>query len=458
MKEFILKFRKSTSKLNPSQMMVVGFAAVILIGAILLSLPIATQTGERTSFLDSLFTATSAVCVTGLVVVDTATYWNFFGQIVIIILIQIGGLGFMTITTLFSLIVKKRINLKERLLIQESLNQIDLSGLVKLTRYILLMTFVIEGIGALILSTVFIPQFGFIRGSWYSIFHAISAFCNAGFDLMGNVTGPYSSLMYYVNNTTITLAISALIILGGLGFPVILDIVKNKKISKLNMHSKIVLISTSILIVVGMLFILIVEYKNVGTLGNLSLKGKILSSLFQSVTIRTAGFATIDLTILHQATLFIMMIFMFVGASPASTGGGVKTTTIAVLILTVKSFLLGKEDIEVFGRRITSSTVRKSVGIFFVGVLAVLTGILLIVLIEPKFDLLEASFEVVSALATVGLSIGGSSNLTSIGKLLIVIYMFMGRVGLLTIFLALVAKNTVNKQQIRYPEGRIIVG
>lgn len=458
MKEFILKFRKSTSKLNPSQMMVVGFAAVILIGAILLSLPIATQTGERTSFLDSLFTATSAVCVTGLVVVDTATHWNFFGQIVIIILIQTGGLGFMTITTLFSLIVKKRINLKERLLIQESLNQIDLSGLVKLTRYILLMTFVIEGIGALILSTVFIPQFGFIRGSWYSIFHAISAFCNAGFDLMGNVTGPYSSLMYYVNNTTITLAISALIILGGLGFPVILDIVKNKKISKLNMHSKIVLISTSILIVVGMLFILIVEYKNVGTLGNLSLKGKILASLFQSVTIRTAGFATIDLTILHQATLFIMMIFMFVGASPASTGGGVKTTTIAVLILTVKSFLLGKEDIEVFGRRITSSTVRKSVGIFFVGVLAVLTGILLIVLIEPEFDLLEASFEVVSALATVGLSIGGSSNLTSIGKLLIVIYMFMGRVGLLTIFLALVAKNTVNKQQIRYPEGRIIVG
>ena len=458
MKEFILKFRKSTSKLNPSQMMVVGFAAVILIGAILLSLPIATQTGERTSFLDSLFTATSAVCVTGLVVVDTATYWNFFGQIVIIILIQIGGLGFMTITTLFSLIVKKRINLKERLLIQESLNQIDLSGLVKLTRYILLMTFVIEGIGALILSTVFIPQFGFIRGSWYSIFHAISAFCNAGFDLMGNVTGPYSSLMYYVNNTTITLAISALIILGGLGFPVILDIVKNKKISKLNMHSKIVLISTSILIVVGMLFIFIVEYKNVDTLGNLSLKGKILASLFQSVTIRTAGFATIDLTILHQATLFIMMIFMFVGASPASTGGGVKTTTIAVLILTVKSFLLGKEDIEVFGRRITSSTVRKSVGIFFVGVLAVLTGILLIVLIEPEFDLLEASFEVVSALATVGLSIGGSPNLTFIGKLLIVIYMFMGRVGLLTIFLALVAKNTVNKQQIRYPEGRIIVG
>lgn len=458
MKEFMLKFRKPISKLNPYQMMVVGFAGVILIGAILLSLPIATQTGESISFLDALFTSTSAVCVTGLVVVDTATYWSFFGHIVIIMLIQVGGLGFMTITTLFSLIIKKRINLKERLLIQESLNQIDLSGLVKLTRYILLMTFTIEGIGALILSTVFIPQFGFVKGTWYSIFHAISAFCNAGFDLMGTVSGPFSSLTSYVNNTTITLAISLLIILGGLGFPVILDIIRNKKISKLNMHSKIVLISTAILILFGMVFIFAVEYKNPDTLGNLSLKGKLLASLFQSVTIRTAGFNTIDLALLNQASLFIMMIFMFIGASPASTGGGVKTTTIATLILTVKSLLLGKEDIEVFERRISSSTVKKSVGIFFVGISAVSIGILLLSLTEGEFNLVEAAFEVISSFATVGLSIGGSINLTSIGKLLIVIYMFMGRVGLLTIFLALVSKNTVNKQLIRYPECRIIVG
>ena len=458
MKEFMLKFRKPISKLNPYQMMVVGFAGVILIGAILLSLPIATQTGESISFLDALFTSTSAVCVTGLVVVDTATYWSFFGHIVIIMLIQVGGLGFMTITTLFSLIIKKRINLKERLLIQESLNQIDLSGLVKLTRYILLMTFTIEGIGALILSTVFIPQFGFVKGTWYSIFHAISAFCNAGFDLMGTVSGPFSSLTSYVNNTTITLAISLLIILGGLGFPVILDIIRNKKISKLNMHSKIVLISTAILILFGMAFILLVEYNNHDTLGNLNLKGKLLASLFQSVTIRTAGFNTIDLALLNQASLFIMMIFMFIGASPASTGGGVKTTTIATLILTVKSLLLGKEDIEVFERRISSSTVKKSVGIFFVGISAVSIGILLLSLTEGEFNLVEAAFEVISSFATVGLSIGGSINLTSIGKLLIVIYMFMGRVGLLTIFLALVSKNTVNKQLIRYPECRIIVG
>lgn len=458
MKDFIVKFKKPMNRLHPSQMMVVGFAAVILIGAILLSLPIATQTGESIDFLDALFTSTSAVCVTGLVVVDTATYWSFFGQVIIILLIQIGGLGFMTITTLFSLITKKRINLKERLLIQESLNQIDLSGLVKLTRYILLMTFIIEGIGALTLSTVFVPQFGLLKGTWYSIFHAISAFCNAGFDLMGTVSGPFSSLTAYVNNTTITLGISVLIILGGIGFPVILDIIRNKKISKLNMHSKIVLISTTILIAVGMIFILVVEYNNPETLGELSVKGKLLASFFQSVTTRTAGFNTIDLTLIHQGSLFIMMILMFIGASPGSTGGGVKTTTIATLILTVKSFLLGKEDIEAFERKIGTATVRKSVGIFFIGISAVLLGTLMIVITEPEFDLIESAFEVISAFATVGLSIGGSPNLTTIGKILILIYMFMGRVGLLTVFLALVAKNNVKKQHIRYPEGRIIVG
>ncbi|MGL4797713.1 MAG: potassium transporter TrkG, partial [Paraclostridium sp.] len=226
----------------------------------------------------------------------------------------------------------------------------------------------------------------------------------------------------------------------------------------LNMHSKIVLISTTVLILVGMVFIFVVEYKNTETLGSLSIKGKLLASFFQSVTTRTAGFNTIDLTLIHQGSLFVMMILMFIGASPGSTGGGVKTTTLATLILTVKSFLLGKEDIEAFERKISTSTVRKSVGIFFIGVSAVLIGTLMIVVTEPEFDLIEAAFEVISAFATVGLSIGGSPNLTTIGKILILIYMFMGRVGLLTIFLALVSKNTVKKQLIRYPEGRIIVG
>ncbi len=458
MKEFISSIKKPVSRLNPSQIMVIGFATVILIGAILLSLPIATQTGERIPFLDALFTSTSAVCVTGLVVVDTATYWSTFGQVVIILLIQVGGLGFMTISTLFALITKKRINLKERLLIQESLNQIDLSGLVKLSRYVLLMTFTIEGIGALILSTVFIPEFGIIKGIWYSIFHAISAFCNAGFDLMGTVSGPFTSLTKYVNNVTISITISGLIILGGIGFPVILDVVKNKKPSKFNIHTKVVLVSTAVLILVGMIFILAVEYTNPKTLGSLSLKGKLLSSFFQSVTTRTAGFNTIDLTLLHQGSLFVMILLMFIGAAPCSTGGGIKVTTLSTIILSVRSFLFGKEDIEVFERRVSLSTVRKSIGVFFIGMVAVLIGIVMISLTENSFDLIESAFEVVSAFATVGLSIGGSPNLTIVGKILIMLYMFMGRVGLLTIFLALMSKNSGKKQVIRYPEGKIIVG
>ena len=350
----------------------------------------------------------------------------------------------MTMTTLFALIIKKRINLRERLLIQESLNQIDLSGLVKLTRYILL--------------TVFIPQFGILKGIWYSIFHAISAFCNAGFDLMGVVSGPFSSLTYYVNNFTITITVSLLIILGGIGFPVILDLIRNKKLSKLNIHSKVVLFTTFVLIGFGMLFILVLEYNNPKTLGQLGFGGKILASLFQSVTLRTAGFNTIDLAAMRENSIFFMIILMFIGASPASTGGGVKTTTIATLILTVKSFILEKQDIEVCERRISETTVKKSLGIFLIGVALFLMGTLIISITDPDFSLLEVGFEVVSAIATVGLSIGGSPNLSILGKIFIMLFMFMGRVGSLTIFMALASRGVKKNPLIRYPEGKIIVG
>ncbi len=458
MGSFFERISKAINKMDPTQIMVIGFASIILIGTFLLNLPIATQSGESIGFLDALFTATSAVCVTGLVVADTATYWNGFGQAVIIMLIQIGGLGFMTITTMFALIAKKKINLRERLLIQESLNQFDLSGLVKLTRYILLTTFLIEGIGALFLSSVFVPQFGLAKGIWYSIFHAISAFCNAGFDLMGGVSGKFSSIVYYVNSVTVTITVSLLIILGGLGFPVILDIIKNKKLSKLNMHSKLVLLSTTLLIVFGMAFIFVLEINNPQTLGQLDTKGKFLSSLFQSITTRTAGFNTIDLTLMNESTLFVMIILMFIGASPASTGGGIKTTTIAVLILTVKAFIFEKQDIELYNRRISINAVRKSLGIFLIGVVVVVMGTLIISITEPHFTLLEAGFEVVSAFATVGLSIGGSSTLSVPGKVFIIIFMFMGRVGSLTIFAALASRGLKKNPPIRYPEGKIIVG
>ncbi len=458
MKTILEKIATFINKREPTQIMVIGFATVILIGGLLLNLPIASQSGESVGLLNALFTATSAVCVTGLVVVDTATYWSGFGQVVIIMLIQVGGLGFMTIATLFSLIIKKKINLRERLLIQEALNQIDLSGLVKLTRYVLLITFLIEGTGALLLSTVFIPQFGIAKGIWYSVFHAISAFCNAGFDLMGSVTGPFSSLTSYVNNFTITITISALIVFGGLGFPVILDVIKHKKISKLTIHSRIVLFTTAMLIVVGMILILLLEYDNPDTLGPLGFGGKLLASLLQSVTPRTAGVNSIDLAAMHESSIFIMIILMFIGASPASTGGGIKTTTLATLILTVKSFILGKEDIEIYERRIDMSTVKKSVGIFFIGIIVVVFGTLIISVTDPDFTVLEAGYEVVSAFATVGLSIGGSPNLSVLGKIFIMLFMFMGRVGSLTIFMALYSKGIKKNTTIRYPEGKILVG
>ena len=458
MKSLFNKLSKLTSKLDPTQIMVLGFALVILIGAILLNLPMATQTGEQIGMLNALFTATSAVCVTGLVVVDTATYWSEIGQVIIITLIQIGGLGFMTITTMFAIIVKKRINLRERLLIQESLNQFDLSGLVKLTRYILLTTFVIEGVGAILLSFVFIPEFGTAKGIWYSVFHAISAFCNAGFDLMGSVSGEFSSLTRYVDNYTVTITVSLLIILGGLGFPVILDIIKQKRYSKLNIHSKLVIISTAFLIISGALVIFLLEANNKETMGQLSTSGKILASFFQSITTRTAGFNTIDLTLMRESSIFIMIIFMFIGASPASTGGGIKTTTIATLLLSVRAFIGEKQDIELFERRIGSSTVNKSLGVFIIGIVVVVFGTVIISITETGFTLLESGFEVVSAFATVGLSIGGSPDLTTMGKIFIMIFMFMGRVGSLTIFMALTYRRTKKKPLVRYPEGKIIVG
>ena len=458
MKTILKKIVTNIHKMQPTQIMVLGFAIIIIIGALLLSLPIATQSGESVGFLDAIFTATSAVCVTGLIVVDTSTYWSMFGQVVIIGLIQIGGLGFMTATTLFALLIKKKINLRERLLLQESLNQGDLSGLVKLTRYVIIMTFTVEGIGALLLSTVFIPQFGIRKGVWYSIFHAISAFCNAGFDLMGSVSGPFSSLTSYVNNFTLTITISMLIILGGIGFPVMLDIIKMKKFSKFNLHSKIVLTTKALLILVGTVFIFLVEFNNPSTLGTLGIGGKLLASFFQSVTSRTAGFNTIDLSAMHQASLFIMIILMFIGASPASTGGGIKTTTLATLIITVRSFVYNKNDIEVFERRIEYSTLRKSLGIFVLGITVVVIGTLIISLSETHFSLVEVGFEVVSAIATVGLSIGGTPSMSIIGKIFIMIFMFMGRVGSLTILMAISSKGTKKKQTIRYPEGKIIVG
>ena len=449
-----IRFLKKWSSV---QIITVGFLLLTLVGASILSLPISSSNGQPTNFVDSLFTATSAVCVTGLVVFDTATHWSLFGKVVIISLIQIGGLGFMTIATMISLIRGKKINLKERLLIQESLNQIDLSGIVNLTRKIIFMVFAIEAIGGIILSISFIPRFGLITGLAYGFFHSISAFCNAGFDLMGSISGQFSSLTSLYDNSLVMITVSLLIILGGLGYPVILDVLHTRSLKKLTIHSKLVITSTIILLLIGFVFILGVEYNNPDTLGNMDMKGKLLSSMFQTTTLRTAGFNSIDLT--KEPTIFLMVILMLIGASPASTGGGIKTTTVAVLFLTVKDFLCGKDEIHIFERSISSESIKKAMVIFFIAIFIFIIGTLALSLTNPQFSLIECVFEVMSAYATVGLSIGGSPNLNVVGKLIIMILMFLGRVGSLTIFTAILSINIAKKDKnIKRPKGKIIIG
>lgn len=446
-------------KWSSVQIITAGFLFIILLGAAILSLPISSRSGQWTNLVDSLFTATSAVCVTGLVVLDTATHWSLFGKVVIISLIQIGGLGFMTIATMISLIRGKKINLKERLLIQESLNQIDLSGIVSLTRKIILMVFIIESVGGILLSISFIPKFGLIGGLAYGFFHSISAFCNAGFDLMGSISGEFSSLTSFYDNSFIMITVSLLIILGGLGYPVILDVLKNKRFSKLNVHSKLVITSTVLLLLVGFVFIFGLEYNNPDTLGNMDMKGKVLSSIFQTSTLRTAGFNSIDLALTKEPTILLMIILMLIGASPASTGGGIKTTTVAVLFLTVKDFLCGKDEIHIFERSISFDSIKKAIVIFFIAIFIFIVGTLVLSITNPQFSLIECVFEVMSAYATVGLSIGGSPNLNTIGKFIIMILMFLGRVGSLTKFTAILSINIAKKDKnIRRPKGKIIIG
>ncbi len=446
------KYVEKKHRFAPAQIMVIGFASVILLGAILLNLPMASKHGESVGFINALFTATSAVCVTGLVVVDTGTYWTTFGKVIIITLIQVGGLGFMSMATLFSMLVGKKIYLHQRLLIQEALNHYDLSGIVRLTRHILIGTFIIEGIGALILSMVFIPEKGVLVGLGYGVFHAISAFCNAGFDLMGN----YTSLTAYENNGIINMVIMSLIILGGLGFPVIFDILKKRKFSKLRLHSKIVLTITGLLIIFGFLLFFVMEYSNPKTLGELSFKGKILGAMFQSVTPRTAGFNTIDLEAMRDSSKFLTILLMFIGGSPASTAGGIKTTTLGILILTVITFIRGKEDVEAFERRISYNSVNKALGVVAIGLSLVIFITMLLSLTETKFVFFKILFEAVSAFGTVGLSLGVTPNLSLAGKLLIAFSMFAGRVGALTILFAIASRH--RKNVIRYPEDKVIVG
>ncbi|WP_050413610.1 TrkH family potassium uptake protein, partial [Clostridium botulinum] len=430
----------------------IGFAIVIFVGAILLSLPISSQNGQRTPFLDCLFTSTSAVCVTGLIVVDTGTHWTYFGKTVIMLLIEIGGLGFMSFATLLALLLGKKITLKERLVMQEALNTFNIQGLVKLAKYILLFTLSIQGGGALLLSTQFIPRYGLAKGVYYSIFHSISAFCNAGFDLFGN----FSSLTTVYNNPVIVLVIAFLIIIGGLGFYVWHEIYHYKGHRKLSTHSKLVLWATFLLLVVGTILMFIFESRNPGTMANMTFGNKILSSFFAAVTPRTAGFNSISTSDMTMAGKFLTIILMFIGGASGSTAGGIKITTAGVLIMTVVCVVRGKQDTEINKKRISKEIVYRALAIAIISLTLVITVTMILSITEVKFPFEYYLYEATSAFATVGITLGLTTKLSTIGKIVILLTMYVGRVGPLTLAIAFARK--LKNSSIKYPEEKILVG
>lgn len=428
---FIIKI-----KLTPTQVLALGFATIILIGTLLLMLPVATKSGERTDFLTALFTATSATCVTGLVVVDTKTYWSVFGQIVIMLLIQVGGLGIMTMSTLFALILGRKITFRERLVMQEAFNTNSLGGIVKFAKYILMVSFLFESIGAIILTLRFLPQMGLKKAVYYGLFHSISAFNNAGFDLMGN----FKSLTGYVSDWVVNLVVMGLIIFGGLGFYVLLDIYEHRHFNKFTLHSKIVITITLLLIAIGTLLIFLFEYNNPKTLEPLDFPTKILAALFQAVTPRTAGFNTLSLSDMTIASKFLTIILMFIGASPAGTGGGIKTTTFAVILYTVLSVIQGEEETVLYKRTISRNIVYKAVAISFISVF-IIFSVTMVLSITETSDFLTVLYETTSAFGTVGLSLGLTPELSTVGRIIIIFTMYTGRVGPLTLALALAQRQ-----------------
>lgn len=435
---------------NPSLYLVLGFLLVILVGSFLLMLPISSADGTVSNYLDCLFVSTSNVCVTGLTTVVTATHWSTFGHIVIILLIQIGGLGIMTMTTLMALILGKRITLSSRLVIKEQLSTDNMKGLVKLIKYVLVSTFIIELVGAILLSFTFVPEFG-AKGIWYSIFHSISSFCNAGFDILGA-----ESLSPYKTNAMVILPVVLLIILGGLGFNVYMNITAYKfNFKKYSLHSKIVLIGTAFLLISVASLIFFIEYDNASTLKNLSLKDKTLASFFQSTTLRTAGYFSIDQASLKDSSVIIGIIAMFIGGAPASTAGGLKITTIALLIITVINEIKGNENIVVFKKSIRFEAVKKAVTAFMIFTFWFLFVSIIIIIIEP-FDALDIFYEVISAAATVGITRGITPELTTVSKILLILTMYLGRVGMVTLLFAF--SNNKKKKQYKESYGNIILG
>lgn len=441
--------RKAKRHLSSAQIIILGFAAVILLGTLLLMLPISTQDRQGAIFSDALFTATSAVCVTGLIVQNTATYWSTFGQAIILILIQIGGMGVVTLAVAIAIFSGKKISLKQRSTMQEAIAAPKVGGIVRLTGFILRMTFIFEFLGAVIMSPIFCKEFGIPRGIWYSIFHSISAFCNAGFDLMG-IKVPYSSLTSFVEHPVVNLTIMSLIVIGGIGFMTWDDIKCNRlHFKKYRLQTKIVLVTTTLLLILPTLYFFFFEFTDAPS------KERLLSSMFQSVTTRTAGFNTVDLNQISEIGLAIMIILMIVGGSPGSTAGGMKTTTLAVMLSNSISVFFRREHTQLYGRRITDDAVRNAATVLTMYLTLFLSGGFIISRIE-NLSLSTCLFETASAIGTVGLTRGITPNLGLISQGILILLMYFGRVGGLTLIFAAISSKKGNTA--RLPQEKVTVG
>lgn len=437
--------------INALQTLALGFAVVILVGACLLTLPIAAADGVRLSFFDALFTATSACCVTGLVVADTATAFSLFGQVVILVLIQIGGLGVITVLGFVMLLFRRRIQLRSRTLLMEQLSSPQLGGVVRLVKRIFVCTAVLEGVGAALLCIRFVPLFGWAKGVFYGVFHAVSAFCNAGFDLFG-VYAPYGSLVPFADDALVNAVVMGLIVTGGLGFIVWDDILDHRlHISKYRLQTKIVLVSTAALVVGGAALFALAEWDN--TLLPLSGKGKVLAALFQSVSPRTAGFNTVDIAALSDAGKGLTVLLMAVGAGAGSTAGGLKITTCATLALSAWYFMRGREDVNAFGRRIDVLTVRRALSTAVLYLTVVSVGLFVLLLQGVAFS--DAVLEAFSAMGTVGLSTGVTRELLPLSRAAVILMMYVGRLGSLSVMMAMAERRAAG---VTLPPEKIMVG
>ena len=447
------KLYQVRSHLTQTQFIAYGFLGMILMGSLLLMLPISSRTREASSFLNCLFTATSASCVTGLVAYDTWSHWSLFGQLVVLTMIQIGGLGFVTIGVFLSIVLRRKIGLKERGLMQESVNTLEIGGVVRLAQKIIIGTAIFEGTGAVLLAIRFIPQFGLARGIYYGIFHSVSAFCNAGFDLIG-CQGPYSSLVNYYNDWLVNLTVMSLIVIGGIGFIVWEDLNRHGlHFRRYMLHTKIVLLTTFALLFGSAWLFYRFEENNLLT--GMDTSGKILTSLFSAVTARTAGFNTVDTGALTDASKMLTVILMFIGGSPGSTAGGVKTTTIIVMYLHLWSSIQRTYGVNAFGRRLEDDVLKRASAIFMIN-LKLALGAALFIMATQQFPVMDVLFESFSAIGTAGMTTGITRDLNSWSRLVIVFLMYCGRVGSLSFALSFTQRKKVAR--IQQPVGQITIG